>query len=179
MKITVESEVGTEHLLNSHLSEDPKTLGCLDTSNLPEPSIETLDRSTSPSIALSQHLHSRVVGEDDDVAAPAVGSPSVNTPLLPQQSEIGPLVFEEEEWEIRKILGKRRAGTGYEYKVRWKDTWLPKGELGKAQRLLQEFEKPMAQRGFKPRAATRAGKAGRSLGRNMLALLCNASSERT
>ena len=29
---------------------------------------------------------------------------------------------------------------GYEYRVRWKDIWLPRSELGNAQRLLQEFE---------------------------------------
>ncbi len=27
------------------------------------------------------------------------------------------LVFEEEEWEIKRFLGKRRAGNGYEYKA--------------------------------------------------------------
>lgn len=46
----------------------------------------------------------------------------------------------QEEWEIRKIVSKRRAGKGYEAKVRWKDTWLPGRELGNAKQLLREFE---------------------------------------
>ncbi|KAL9607270.1 MAG: hypothetical protein Q9167_007801, partial [Letrouitia subvulpina] len=48
--------------------------------------------------------------------------------------------FEEQEWEVAKITGKRRAGKGYEYKVCWKDTWLPKNELENARRLAREFE---------------------------------------
>ncbi|KAL9592156.1 MAG: hypothetical protein Q9179_006998 [Wetmoreana sp. 5 TL-2023] len=48
--------------------------------------------------------------------------------------------FGEQGWEIIKIVSKRRVGKGFEYKVRWTDTWLPKSALGKAQRLLQEFE---------------------------------------
>jgi len=110
-------------------------------------------------VALPQHLYRRVVGENDHVAAPVASSPSGNTPLLPQQSEASPLVLEEEEWEIRSILGKRRAGTGYEYKVRWKDTWLPKSELGNAQRLLQEFEaKGRVQHGGKRIGLARTGR---------------------
>lgn len=159
MKTIIEPKVETAYLFNSHLSEDSKVLGCLDVSNIPEPLVEPLDRSISSDVALSQHLHGRVVGEDENVEAPVASSLSANTPLLPRQFGVNPLVFEEEERKIRKILGKRRAGTGYESKVRWKDTWLPKGELRKAQRLLQEFETRMKQWGFKPCAATHAGKA--------------------
>ncbi len=72
-------------------------------------------------------------------------------------SKSDPLVFEEVEWEIRKIIGKRRAGKGYEYKVRWKDTWMAKCELANAKRLLQEFEaQHRAHRGDGPRKPTRA-----------------------
>jgi len=118
MKTTIEPKVETAYLFNSHLSEDSKVLGCLDVSNIPEPLVEPLDRSISPDVALSQHLHGRVVGEDEDVEAPVASSLSANTSLLPRQSGVNPLVFEEKEREIRKILGKRRARTGYEYKVR-------------------------------------------------------------
>lgn len=47
---------------------------------------------------------------------------------------------EGQDWEVTKIVGKRRAGKGFEYKVKWKDTWLPKSEPRKARRLLLEFE---------------------------------------
>ena len=56
----------------------------------------------------------------------------------PSRSRITAL--EEQDWEITKIVGKRRAGKGFEYRVEWKDTWLPKSELKNARRLLQEFE---------------------------------------
>ncbi len=45
--------------------------------------------------------------------------------------------LEEQEWEITKIVGKRRVGKVYEYKVRWRSTWLPRRELGNAQQLLE------------------------------------------
>ena len=48
--------------------------------------------------------------------------------------------LEEQDWEITRIVSKRRTGTGFEYRVKWKDTWLPKSELKKARRLLREFE---------------------------------------
>ncbi len=57
---------------------------------------------------------------------------------------------EEQEWEIIRILGKRRTREGQEYKVRWEDTWLRRSELGNAQELLRKFdEKDRAQRGCK------------------------------
>jgi len=55
---------------------------------------------------------------------------------------------EEQEWEIIRILNKRRTREGQEYKVRWEDTWLRRSELGNAQELLRKFEgKGQAQRG--------------------------------
>jgi len=46
------------------------------------------------------------------------------------------------------MVGKRRRGKGYEYKVCWKKTWLLERELGNAQELLREFKaKRQAQRG--------------------------------
>lgn len=38
----------------------------------------------------------------------------------------------EEDWEIKKIIDKRRVAKGNEYKVRWRDTWLPESEVGKS-----------------------------------------------
>jgi len=105
-----------------------------------EPSTEPIDRQTSPSAALPQHLYGQIVGEDDHRAAVVAIPPSASAPLLSQQSKAGPLVPEEDEWEIRKIVCKRRAGKGYEYKVRWKDTWVPRSELGNAKELPRNFE---------------------------------------
>lgn len=48
-------------------------------------------------------------------------------------------VSHREEWEIEKIVGKRRTRRGNEYKVRWQDTWLLESDLGSAQELLQQF----------------------------------------
>lgn len=36
--------------------------------------------------------------------------------------------------------GKKETVPGTEYKVRWKSTWLLKGESGNARKLLREFE---------------------------------------
>ncbi len=40
----------------------------------------------------------------------------------------------------QRLLAKRQTGKGYGHKLRWKSTWLPRSELGDAQRLLQEFK---------------------------------------
>lgn len=61
-----------------------------------------------------------------------------------------PAEVEEQEWEITEILEKRAAGSETEYRVRWKDTWLLRSELGSAQGLLKKFEaKGRAQHGRK------------------------------
>ncbi len=67
--------------------------------------------------------------------------------------------MDEEEWEIVRVVDKRRRGKGYEYQVCWKRTWLRECELGNAQELLREFEaKRQAQRGGKRRRPARAVK---------------------
>ena len=54
----------------------------------------------------------------------------------------------KEEWEIVRIVNKRRMRRGDKYKVCWKETWLLERELGNAQELLREFKsKYQAQRG--------------------------------
>lgn len=64
-----------------------------------------------------------------------------NTPCLePSQGQSYPTLHEGEEWEIVRILGKRWIGKSYEYRVRWRSTWLPKSALGNAQALLRDFE---------------------------------------
>ena len=61
-------------------------------------------------------------------------------PLERSQGQPYPTLHEGEEWEIVRILSKRRIGKSYEYKVRWRSTWLPKSALGNAQALLRDFE---------------------------------------
>ena len=78
-----------------------------------------------------------------DEGGPAVaiaGPPSASPPSLPRSSPAQTAPLEEEEWEIKRIIDKRRKGRRYEYRVRWTDSWLLKSELGNAQRLLREFE---------------------------------------
>ena len=106
----------------------------------PVPSTKPIDRPTSPNAVLPQQLYTRSVGENDRGAAAVAKFPSASPPPLSQPSPAPNPALEGKEWEIREIVDKRRAGRGFEYKVRWEDTWLPKCELGNAQRLLQEFE---------------------------------------
>ena len=158
---TAEREIENAHLLSSPPREELKTHDLADALTAPDPSVEPLDRLTSPDVPPPQHPNRRVGGEDEHGAPAAASLPTASISLLPQQSEARSSVLEEEEWEIRKIIGKRRAGKGYEYKVRWKDTWLPRNELGNARRVLQEFEaRQLAHWGSKPRRATRAGMGG-------------------
>ena len=87
-----------------------------------------------------------VVGADDRGATAVAIPPRASPPPL-AQSSTAPVPSSEkeaEEWKIRNIISRRRAGKGYEYRVHWKDTWLPKNGLGNARRLLKEFK---AQRG--------------------------------
>lgn len=128
---SVESKIGPNEQAEAH--------GCLSIQNT-EPIAEPIDRPTSPGPALPQHLCKRIVGEDDHGAAVVASPPSAITSPLSPQSQAQNTALEEQEWEITEIVGKRRAGKGYEYRVRWKDTWLRRSELGNAQRLLKEFE---------------------------------------
>ena len=40
--------------------------------------------------------------------------------------------LESQQWEIRKIISKRRTRWGCEYNVVWANSWLPRSELGNA-----------------------------------------------
>ena len=132
----------------SHPGEEPNKHHCFSTPTITEPSVKPLKRLTCPGLAPPQceGAHGPVVIADDlEDTAPI-------PPIFKRQGRRNPLRREEEEeeedeeeeweeWEIAKIVGKRRMGNGAEYKVRWKDTWLPECELGKARRLLRKFEK--------------------------------------
>ena len=162
---SVESKMGPATLQGPRPREQADTHGCLST-HTTEATAEPIDCSTSPSAPLHQHPCGRFVGEDDSGAGVVASPPSPITPPLSPQSQAQNTALEEQEWEITKIVSKRRAGKGFEYKVHWKNTWLPKSELGNARRLLQEFEAQYrAQPGPKPHRPTRAGKGARDLGR--------------
>lgn len=51
-----------------------------------------------------------------------------------------PAHMESQQWEIRKVISKRRTRRGWEYKVGWANSWLPRSELRNASRLVREFE---------------------------------------
>lgn len=167
----MDPETGATLSLGSHPREQQETLECLgappDTAlpAAPHSPIQLLDPPTSPDEARPPHASPGVVCEGDQGAAPVADLPvadfpSTTSPPPPQQSEASTPLCEQDEWEVRRIVGKRRTEMGYEYKVRWRDTWLPKSELGNARRLLREFEaQDRAQRGSKPRKSTRARKA--------------------
>lgn len=70
------------------------------------------------------------------LAKSVTSPPSATTPSLPQQSESGASPLEEEEWEVQRIVDKRRIGKGFQYRVRWKDTWMAKSELANERQLL-------------------------------------------
>ena len=65
---------------------------------------------------------------------------NATTPPPPRKGKVGTPAFALDEWEVKEIVDRRRVGKSYEYKVRWKDTWLRRSEFGNAQRLLREFE---------------------------------------
>ena len=59
--------------------------------------------------------------------------PPTSPPIVEQAQGQGDAAqVDEQEWEIIKILNSRKTVLGMEYKVRWKSTWLAKGELGNA-----------------------------------------------
>lgn len=80
---------------------------------------ETLDQLYSPDLALSQHQSEAVVCTDDHKAA-SVAEPlsSTRASLLEQIEARVSTLGQEQEWEIRRMVGSRRAGKRYEYKVR-------------------------------------------------------------
>ena len=115
---SVDSKISPVTLQSSHHREQVKTHGCLSTYTT-EPTIEPIDRPTSHNTVLPQRPCGRVVSEEDHRAAAVAGPPSAITPPLSQQSQAPNASLEEQEWEIQKIIGKRRVEKGYEYMVRW------------------------------------------------------------
>ena len=157
---SMESEISTIHLHSSHPKEQPNTHGCLGPPTTTEPTTEPTtspsDRPISPSVALSRDPVEHAIRGGARGAAATVYPPhaiTVTPPLPEQPQNQGASALDEEDWEIVRIVGKRRRGKGDEYKVCWKRTWLLECELGNAQELVQEFEAN--------RQAQRGGKRGR------------------
>ena len=158
---SVESEIGTVDLQTSHASGQPKTHGCLSPPTT-EPAPSLIDRPISSSVALSwDRVEQATCGGDRRITATVYRPHAITVPppLAERPQDPGGLALDEEEWEIVRIVGKRRRGKGYEYKVCWKETWLLERELRNAQELLREFEaKYQAQRGGKRGGPARADK---------------------
>ena len=160
---SVESEIGTVHLQSSHPRKQPKTHGCLNpstTGSTTEPTTSPYDRPISSSIALSHGRIQQAIRGGDPGAAVTVHPPhaiTVTQPLPEQPQHPGSSALGEEEWEIARIVGKRRRGKGYEYKVCWKKTWLLECELGNAQELLREFEA-----NYQPQQGRKRGRPARA-----------------
>lgn len=156
---SMESKISTIHLQSSHPREQPKTQGCLSPPTTTEPITEP---TTSPSVAISRNLIKQAIRGGNRGTAATVHPPhaiTVISPLPEQPQDQEASVLDEEEWEIVRIVDKRRTGKGYEYKVYWKRTCLLESELGNAQELLRQFEaKRQAQRGGKRRRLVRAEK---------------------
>ncbi len=159
---SVESKISTIYLQSSHPREQPKTHGCFSPPTTTEPTTSPLNRPISPSVALPQErgtqaVHRGVHGATATLDPLGVAAATLLSHERPQDQ--GDSVLDKEEWEIARIVGKRRRGKVYKYKVCWKKTWLLEHELGNAQELLREFEaKRQAQRGGKWGRQARANK---------------------
>lgn len=125
---SVESKIGIIRLQSFHPRKQSKTHDCLSPPTT-KPTPSPIDRPISSNVALCRDL------ENDGGITPTVYPPHaiILPPSLverPQNQEASAL--NEEEWEIVRIVGKRRKGKVYEYKVCWKETWLFERELGNA-----------------------------------------------
>ena len=102
------------------------------TEPITEPTTSPIDRPISPSVVLPQDRGTQAVHRGNHGATATVDPLGVAAAILlsyEQPQDQGGSALDEEEWEIVRIIGKRRRGKGYEYKVCWKKTWLPKYEL--------------------------------------------------
>lgn len=134
--------IGIPHLESFHPKEQPKTYDCWSPSTIIKSIISPSDHPNSHGIALFHDRVDHTIPEDNRGAAATIHLPqntAITSPLL-QQSQVQGSLVSDEQWEIIRIVDKRQSGNGYEYKVCWKETWLPECELGNAQELLREFE---------------------------------------
>ena len=119
---SVESEIDIKHLQSSHPRKPPKTHGCLGpsiTDPTSEPTTFSFDRPISPSITLSHDRIEQAIHGGDCGVAVTVHSPHAITftPPLPEQPQDQGRLALYKEWEIVRIVDKRRRGKGHKYKV--------------------------------------------------------------
>ncbi|KAI4267175.1 MAG: hypothetical protein L6R38_008375 [Xanthoria sp. 2 TBL-2021] len=117
--------------------------------------------STRATSVESEIVEQATCGGDGGITTTVYPLHAITVPasLAKRHQDQGGSALDEEEWEIVRIVGKRRRGKGYEYKVCWKETWLLERELENAQELLRKFEaKHQAQRRGKRGRPARADK---------------------
>lgn len=124
---SMDPEIGITYLESCHPKEQSKTCDCLSPSANIKPVVSPCDHPNSPSNALFHDRVKETIPEDNRGAAATVHLPhnTIITSPLPEQSQVQGRVVLDEEWEIVRIVGKRLRGKGYEYKICWKETWLP------------------------------------------------------
>lgn len=97
------------------------------TEPITEPTTSPFDRPIALSVALSRDPVKQAIRGGDRGAAVTVCplyAVTVTVPLPEQPQDLGRSELDGKEWEIVRIVGKRRRGKGNEYKVCWKRTWL-------------------------------------------------------
>lgn len=135
------------HLKSFHSREQSKTYDCLSSAAIIESFIESLinffHRLISLSVALFCDSVEQTISENDREAATIIHFSyiiTVSLSLLEQHQNQEDLALHEKEWEIVRIVDKRRREKNYEYKMCWKKTWLRECKLENTQKLLRDFK---------------------------------------
>ena len=112
---SIKSEIDTIHLQRFHLRKQLKRHGCFSPS-ITRPTTEPITLN----IALSHNRIEQAVRGGDYKAVVTVHPPSTITitPPLPEQpQDQKSSTLNKEEWEIVRIVDKKRKGKDYKYKV--------------------------------------------------------------
>lgn len=80
------------------------------------------------------------------------------TTNLEEPQSTAPVADPDHRWGIRKIIGQKIVGCERQYRVEWKDTWMPESELTGAKELVDAF---MANGGGRTSGRKRPLKRGR------------------
>ena len=80
----------------------------------------------------------------------------------------------DDQWEVKRIVGKRRGENGWEYKIVWKSTWHPKTDLS-CSKLIKEFQQRVASK--EPYREEKTRRAGRNKRKGFAIQNCDATGE--